>query len=158
MNVKSIYLHIVTDAVSSVGVIAAALIVVYTGMTLVDPIVSIGISAVILYWAWGVLKESGRILLEIAPKGLDADTIADSLKKEFSGISEVFDVHVWTITSDMAVFSGKIKLKDPLLPAQARSALVKSVKAFLHDKHGLEESTIEISSDEASEKCSLART
>ena len=68
---------------SSVGIVIAAIIIFYTGWNIIDPLVSLGISGVIIYWAFGVLKESTRILLEMAPAGLNTEIIIDDLKENF---------------------------------------------------------------------------
>ena len=83
LNIRSVFYHMFADVISSIGIVIAALVIMYTGWTFIDPFVSIGISFVILFWAWGVLKDSTRILLETAPKGLDIDMISEDLKKNF---------------------------------------------------------------------------
>ncbi|MFX0009871.1 MAG: cation diffusion facilitator family transporter, partial [Candidatus Hermodarchaeota archaeon] len=100
IGIKSVFYHMIADAASSIGIVIAAIIISFTNWNFLDPLVSVGISVVILYWAWGVLRDSTRILLEMAPKGVEIEDIVGGLKKEFSIISEVFHVHLWTITPD----------------------------------------------------------
>ncbi|MFX1316719.1 MAG: cation diffusion facilitator family transporter, partial [Promethearchaeota archaeon] len=90
LNVKSVFYHMIGDALSSIGIVVASIIILYTNFNILDPIVSIGISILILYWAWSVLKESTRILLEMAPKGLNISTINDDLKSNFKEIMEIY--------------------------------------------------------------------
>ncbi len=108
MNVRSVFYHMIADAVSSVGIVIAAVVIFYTRWQIIDPLVSIGICVVIVYWAWGVLKESTRILLEMAPVGLNTDTIGDDLRTNFPEIEEIYNAHLWTVTADMLVFSAHI--------------------------------------------------
>ncbi|MCX6663929.1 MAG: cation diffusion facilitator family transporter, partial [Euryarchaeota archaeon] len=89
LNIRSVFYHMFADVISSIGIVIAALVIMYTGWTFIDPFVSIGISIVILFWAWSVLKDSTRILLETAPKGLDIDMISEDLKNNFSEIREL---------------------------------------------------------------------
>ena len=117
LNIRSVFYHMVADAVSSIGIIIAALIILLTGWNIIDPLVSIGISILIIIWAWGILKDSTKILLETAPKGLDIDVISNELKKEFPEIDELFNVHIWTIIPEMIVFSAHLTLKkDKKIP------------------------------------------
>ena len=76
LNVKSVFYHMVADAASSVGVIIAAIVIYFTGWYIIDALVSLIICAVIIFWAWGVLRDSVRILLQVAPKGLDTNIIS----------------------------------------------------------------------------------
>ena len=82
MNIRGVFYHMISDAVSSIGIILAAVIILITGWSIIDPLVSLLISGLILYWAWGILKESSRVLLETAPKGLDIDIIRDDLNRQ----------------------------------------------------------------------------
>ncbi|MHA2123094.1 MAG: cation diffusion facilitator family transporter, partial [Promethearchaeota archaeon] len=89
LNVRSVFYHMIADAASSVGIVIAAFIIIATNFVILDPIVSLGISVVILYWAWGILRDSTRILLEMSPKGMDIEEINRSLKAKFPEIIEI---------------------------------------------------------------------
>jgi len=142
------------DAASSIGIVIASIIILYTNFNILDPIVSIGISMVILYWAWSVLKESTRILLEMAPKGLNIDTINDDLKNNFKEIMEIYNVHLWTITPDMLIFSAYIKLKDDEKVNQMN--LISEINNYLYKKFYIIESTVQIIPyDNDSEACKI---
>ena len=103
---------------------------------------SLGISAVILYWAGGILKESTRILLEMAPKGLDTDTINEDLQKNFPEIAEVLHTHVWTIIPDMLVYSAHIKI-DINKIVNNQEEFFSKINDFLKQNHNIIESTIQ---------------
>jgi cobalt-zinc-cadmium efflux system protein len=152
LNVKSVFYHLLADAASSVGVVGAAIVIYYRGWTIVDPIVSIGISVAILYWAWGVLKQSGMILMEMAPggNGFDSDTIADDLMTRFPEISGVFSAHLWAITPDMLVFSAHIGFNDGV---KNPMSLLPRISRHLFDRYRVIESTIEILTDENGAVC-----
>ena len=98
LNVSAALRHVVADMLGSGGVIVAALIVLTTGWNHADPLVSILIGVLVLASAWPVLRDSGRILLEATPKGVDAGDVARRMREE-PGIVSVHDLHVWTITS-----------------------------------------------------------
>lgn len=155
LNIKSIFLHLLTDSIASVGVIIVAIIIFLTRglLTILDPIVGLAIAAVIVIWAYGILKESSKILLEMAPSGLNMDVICEDLKKKFPEIEEVFHVHLWTITSNMLVFSGHIKLKNPDAPFKDQEALTVRVEEYLFEKFNIIESTIQMDSEVETEVC-----
>jgi cobalt-zinc-cadmium efflux system protein len=146
LNIKGVFFHMIADAFSSIGIVIAALIILFTEWNLIDPIVSLLISALILYWAWGILKESSRILLEIAPKGLNIDIINDDLKQNFSQIKEIYNAHLWTITPEMIVFSAHILLKPDKLNI-AKEKTVKELNDFLTKKYKVIESTIQLTDE-----------
>jgi cobalt-zinc-cadmium efflux system protein len=155
LNVRSVFYHMVGDAASSVGVVIAAVIISRTGWNIVDPLVSLGISAIIIYWACGILKVSSTVLLEMAPTGLNVDIINHDLKANFPEIEELHNVHIWTITPDMIVFSAHMKLYNTSsLPADQEKVIVSRINKYLFDKYSIVESTIQIAGDE-SEVCNI---
>lgn len=151
LNVRSVFYHMIGDAASSVGVIIAAVVIFYTRWNIIDPIVSLGISAVIIYWAWGILKESTRVLLEMAPTGLNIDIINDDLKTNFPEIKELYNVHLWTITPEMLVFSAHIKLGTPHKLPTNQDKLISRINKHLSEKYKIIESTIQIASEDENE-------
>ncbi len=153
LNVRSVFYHMIGDAASSIGIVVASIIILYTDFNVLDPVVSIGISMVILYWAWSVLKESTRILLEMAPKGLNIDTINDDLKNKFKEIMEIYNVHLWTITPDMLMFSAYIKI-DKELKAN-KDNLISEINNYLSKKYNIIESTIQFMPKNAIEACNI---
>ncbi len=129
VNVKGVFYHMIADAVSSVGIIIAAVIIIYTRWNFVDPLVSIGISLLIIYWAWGILKESTRILLETAPEGINIDMISKDLKNQFPEIKSLNNVHLWTIIPEMIVFSAHITLNN--IKNIEKEKLVENINSYL---------------------------
>jgi cobalt-zinc-cadmium efflux system protein len=153
LNVRSVFYHLIGDAASSVGIVIAAVVIFYTRWNIVDPLVSLGISALILYWAWGILKESTRVLLEMAPAGLDITIIGDNLRLAFPEIEALCNVHLWAITPDMLVFSAHIKLNTILAPAQGD--LVQRIGTYLAERYNIIESTLQIASEYEPEVCKI---
>ncbi|MHA1931461.1 MAG: cation diffusion facilitator family transporter [Promethearchaeota archaeon] len=143
INVKSVFYHMIADAASSIGIVIVALIIMSTGIVILDPLVSLGISAVILYWSWGILRDSTRILLEMSPKGMDIDGINENLKENFPEIIEVDDAHLWTIIPGMLLYSAHIRLKEEKIETNHQD-LILSVNDFLSNKYKILESTIQI--------------
>ena len=98
LNVSAALRHVLADLAGSVGVIVAAVVILTTGWEYADPIIGALIGVLVLASAWPVLRDSGRILLEQAPPGLDAGAIEGALRGT-DGVEDVHDLHVWTITS-----------------------------------------------------------
>jgi cobalt-zinc-cadmium efflux system protein len=105
LNVRGAYLHVLGDALGSVAALSAAVIVATTGWTVADPVVSIALSALILFGAWSLLKESVNILLEAVPAHVRLDQVKARLLT-VAGVADVHDLHVWTVTSGVVAMSG----------------------------------------------------
>jgi cobalt-zinc-cadmium efflux system protein len=112
LNVRGAYLHVLGDLMGSVGAIAAGVVILATGWTPIDPIVSILIALLILWSAWGLVRESADILLESVPAHVDMDAILGELAA-IEGLHNVHDVHVWTVTSGLVALSAHGVIDDP---------------------------------------------
>ncbi|MHA2132220.1 MAG: cation diffusion facilitator family transporter [Promethearchaeota archaeon] len=154
LNVKSVFYHMIADAASSIGIVIVAFIIMTTGYTILDPIVSFGISAVILYWSWGILKDSTRILLEMAPKGMDIETITADIKSNFPEIIDVDDSHLWVIIPGMLLYSAHIRVKEEIINV-SHQELILRINEFLSDKYEILESTIQILPKDAVKSCNF---
>ncbi len=154
INVKSVFTHMLADAASSIGIVIAAFIIISTGFVILDPIVSLGISLVIMYWAYGILKDSTRILLEMAPKGMNIDRISEDLKENFPEIIELFDAHLWTIIPDMLIYSVHVKINIEQIKGN-QEELISKMNDFLSKNYKIIESTIQIMPKDAVEACNI---
>lgn len=153
LNIKGVFYHMVADAASSVGIVLAAIIIHFTGWDILDPLVSLGISIIIIYWAWGVLREAVIILLEMAPTGLNVDTIAQDIKGKFPEIKDLYKVHIWTITADKLVFSAHVKFDDTVKVCADHDLLINKLNEYLVEKYQIIESTIQIVTSDRTETC-----
>ncbi len=153
LNVRSVVSHMFADAVSSIGIVIVSIIIFFTGWTILDPLVSIGIAIIILYWAVGILRESSRILLEMTPRGLNINIICGDLKSNFQEILELFNVHLWTITPEMLVFSAHLKVSNDINMFLNQDSLIAKISSYLHKKYKIIESTIQIISKDQTEEC-----
>ncbi len=111
LNTRGAYLHIMGDLLGSIGALGAALIILFTGWTLADPIVSILLSLLILVGAWRLLRESTDILLEAVPGHLSMPEVQRRILA-VPGVAAVHDLHVWTVTSGMVAMSGHAVVPD----------------------------------------------
>ncbi|MED1442485.1 cation diffusion facilitator family transporter [Aeribacillus composti] len=111
VNVRSAYLHVIGDALGSVGAIAAGFIMWLFDWYIADPIISILVALLILKGAWGVLKHSIHILMEGTPVTIDQNEVKKALKS-IEGVKDVHDLHIWTITSGLDSLSCHILIED----------------------------------------------
>ncbi|NMC08223.1 MAG: cation transporter [Candidatus Lokiarchaeota archaeon] len=160
LNVNGVLSHVAADTGSSVGVIVAAIVIFFTSWVLIDALVSLVISILILGWAIGILRESGRILLEYPPQNVTIDEIRDEILKKFRGrVEDVYHLHLWTITSNINVVSFHVKIcclgNDLNGNIPELKQLFMEINEFLKDRYKIMDSTIQISQDEDTFACAL---
>jgi cobalt-zinc-cadmium efflux system protein len=111
LNTRGAYLHVLGDALGSVGALTAAAIIATTGWTLADPIVSIALALLILVGAWRLMRESTDILLESVPGHVSMAEVQRRILG-VTGVTAVHDLHVWGVTSDLVAMSGHAIVPD----------------------------------------------
>lgn len=111
LNTRGAYLHVLGDLLGSVGAVAAAGIVLATGWTLADPIISVALSLLILVGGWRLVRESVDVLLEAVPGHIALDDVEARMRR-VPGVTAVHDLHVWTVTSGMVAMSGHALVPD----------------------------------------------
>ena len=111
LNVRGAYLHMMGDAAASFGVVIAGIIILFTGAYIADPIVSIIFAGLVLWSSWSILSESIHVLLEATPAGLDLAKVEQAIHG-VSGVLDVHDLHVWTVSSGMIASSCHIVVAD----------------------------------------------
>ncbi len=145
LNIKGAFLHMWGDTISSLGVILAGVIILITGWTVVDPLISVFIGLLILRGAVRLVMESGDILLEAVPKHLDLAQISSALK-EVEGVRDVHDVHVWTITSGLHALSCHLLIEDRMVSESGH--IVEEVNQVLDQRFGIGHSTLQLECEE----------
>ena len=140
LNVRAAALHVAGDLLGSIGALLASLIVITTGWTPIDPLLSIAVALIILRSAWRVLRESGHILLEGAPRGFDRREVADAIKTDIPGVTRVHHIHAWSITQErpMATLEAEVAAGTDI------QATKSAIKALLRDRFGMEHATVEL--------------
>ncbi|GAA5513579.1 metal cation efflux system protein CzcD [Deinococcus carri] len=136
LNVKSAYLEVLGDLLGSVAVIAGALIIRFTGLTWVDPVLGALIGLWVLPRTWTLLKSSVNVLLEGVPEGLDLDALRSDLRA-LPGVQEVHDLHVWSVTSSQN------NLTAHLVSAEAPAGLLPQVHEVA-ERYGIEHTTVQV--------------
>jgi len=122
LNVRGAFLEVAADTLGAAAVIVTGIIISATGFTLADPIASLVVGALILPRTWRLLREAVDILLEASPKGIDLDDIRRHMAA-LPGVREVHELHVWTITSGLPVFSAHVVV-DPEIIERGQSAIM----------------------------------
>lgn len=140
LNVRSAFLHVLGDALASVGVIAAGIAIYFTGQLWIDPLISVLISLLILVSSGRLLKETVHILSEGIPEGMTASGVADTMK-EVPGVAEVHDLHIWTVSPGFVALSAHVTLDDQTLSQSER--IMSQVKENLLSKYRIEHTTIQ---------------
>ena len=111
LNLKGAYLEVFADMLGSVGVIVAAVIIFTTGWRYADPLIGAGIGLFILPRTWKLTAQAVRILMEVAPPGLDVDQVRARILT-LPGVADVHDLHIWTVTSGIETATGHVVLAD----------------------------------------------
>jgi cobalt-zinc-cadmium efflux system protein len=144
LNVRSAFLHMIGDTLSSVGVVAGAIVISLTDWWVVDPALSVLLSVAILYWAFRLIIDSVDILLEATPREIDPTDVAAAVKI-FDEVKDVHDVHVWTLTSGMYALSAHIAVRE--MPVGETSHLLRRINFLLCQRFRIGHSAIQFETD-----------
>ena len=147
LNMHGAYLEIFADTIGSVGVIIAGIIIISTKFYLADALISIGIALFILPRTWSLLKKSIHILIEGTPSHLTHEEIKKSIL-QVKGVTGIFDLHIWTITSGMHALSAHVVIMDHLNSQE----ILQEINSILENKYGINHATIQIETYHESSK------
>ncbi len=138
LNVRGAFLEVVADALGSIGVLVAGAVVLLTGWPYADPIIGAAIGVFILPRTWRLGRAALRILLEVAPPGIDVSDVERRLA-ELPGVGRVHDLHVWTLTSGLDAASGHLRLK----PTANLGAVLKEATELLEREFTIDHVTLQ---------------
>ncbi|MDZ7843535.1 MAG: cation diffusion facilitator family transporter [Anaerolineales bacterium] len=140
LNIRSAFLHVVGDALASVGVIAVGVTLLFLDLPWLDPLVSVLIGLLILVSSGRVLIESVHILAEGMPKGMTANQVSAAMRA-ISGVESVHDLHVWTIAPGYIALSGHVTITDQKV--SHTEEIMEAIKNNLHDQFDIHHTTIQ---------------
>ncbi len=140
LNVRAAALHVAGDLLGSVAALVASLVIIYTGWTPIDPLLSVFVVLIILKSAWAVVRESGHILLEGAPRGLDSRAVAKAIVEQIPAVTRAHHIHAWSITQERPM----ITLEADVAPGTDVSAAKTLIKDLLEESFGMAHATVEI--------------
>ena len=139
LNVEGAYRHIVTDLVAFLGTAAAGAVVLLTGFARADGIAALAVAAIMAWAAYGLLRDSGRVLLEAAPRGLEAEPIGRAMAS-LPAVAEVHDLHVWEVTSGFPALSAHVLVA----PGDDCHARRRELERLLAEEFGIEHTTLQV--------------
>ena len=142
INIRSAFLHVLSDTFSSVFIILGGVLIYLKGWLLVDPVLSIGISLLILIWAVRLFRESANILLEATPRDVDVRNVKETLLRDVPGIRDVHDIHIWVITGHLYTATLHAFLEDMTIKESA--CVVARIQEVLKEKFSITHTTIQI--------------
>lgn len=141
LNLRSAFLHLMGDVLSTLGAVIAGVIIRFTGWNWLDALASVLIGFLILWNAWGILRESVQILMESTPADIDMDALRrDMLAVE--GVSGVHDLHVWSITRSLRTLSAHLITDD--MPVSVGAKVREAVGGMLAEHYGITHATLQL--------------
>lgn len=138
LNVRGAFLHVVGDALGSVGVLISGVVIRFTGWTPIDAIVGLFIAGLILVSGWRLVRETISVLLESSPRHLDTDALRRELT-EIEGVRDVHDLHVWTVTSGFVSLSAHAEVES----SEVADEVLRSATVLLRERYGIRHVTIQ---------------
>ena len=139
LNMQGAYLEVLSDALGSIGVIAAGIVIYTTGFNLADPIISIGLAVFILPRTWSLIKKSVSVLMEGVPLNISYEEVRQVLLN-IKGVTGVFDLHIWSITSGMNALSAHVVVID----TSKSQTILQEINSILEKKFKITHATIQI--------------
>lgn len=143
LNMRGAFLEVLGDTVGSAGALVAGLVIVTTGFDRADPLVSLLIAALILPRAFTLLRDCVRVLLESAPPGLDVDQVREHLAGA-DGVTDVHDLHAWSITSGLPALSAHVTVTDEALATRGVGQILDELSECVHHHFGIEHATFQV--------------
>lgn len=145
LNVRAAFVHVLGDALGSIGALAAGVVMLAWGWYIADPLVSVGIGVLILYSSWGIVRESVEILMQGTPREMRLEDIEQCLRT-IDGVREVHDLHVWTLTSGRYLLSVHLVVTA----GDATRAVIGAAQTRLRERFGIGHTTVQV---DAGEEC-----
>ncbi|AKQ47404.1 hypothetical protein TH63_00880 [Rufibacter radiotolerans] len=138
INVKGAYLHMAADALVSLGVVAAGIVIFYTNWFWIDAVISLVIMAIIVWSTWSLLMESLHLTLDAVPQGVDLEAIRNYLKS-ISGVAEIHDLHVWAMSSTENALTAHLVVDE-----QYKEDQLAQIRTHLHEEFHLNHVTLQV--------------
>ncbi|MBX9795448.1 cation diffusion facilitator family transporter [Sphingomonas sp.] len=139
LNVRAAYLHMLGDAGVSAGVVVAGGLVWLTGASWIDPVTSLVVVALILWGTWGLLREAVVLAMDAVPSGIDAAAVAATLRA-LPGVERLHDLHIWAMSTTEVALTARLVIPG----GHPGDSFLRRAADLLHDRHGIEHSTLQI--------------
>jgi cobalt-zinc-cadmium efflux system protein len=141
LNLRSAFLHLMGDVLSTVGAVIAGVIILFTGWNWLDSLISVLIGFLILWNAWGILRESVQILMESTPRDIDMNALQRDVMT-VEGVRGVHDLHVWSITQSLRTLSAHLVVED--VPVSVGAKVQDAVGEMLAKTYGITHATLQL--------------
>ena len=139
LNMRGAFLHVISDALGSVGAIVAGFFILRWGWTAADPIISIAMALLIVYGSWRLIHDSVNVLLEGTPSHINVRAVIDAMH-EIKGVEDVHDLHVWTIKSGMDALSAHVNITRE----SPHREMLQNLQQQLRSKFGISHVTLQL--------------
>jgi cobalt-zinc-cadmium efflux system protein len=147
LNMRGAFLHVVSDAIGSVGAIAAGAVMLSTGWYLADPLISVLIGALILFSSWSLVKDSVSVLMQTVPKGIQLEDVRRTIES-VDGVHKVHDLHVWAVTSDIYTLSAHAVVEN----GGDFHQVLNGIEDTLKERFNIEHTTIQLETESREEQ------
>lgn len=147
LNMRGAFLHVVSDAVGSVGAIVAGFVMLTTSWYLADPLISVFIGILVLVSSWNLVKDSLNVLMQSVPKGIRLDEVRETIEA-VHGVAKVHDLHVWAVTSDIYTLSAHAVVEN----GGDFHEVLNGIEDTLKERFNIEHTTIQLETESREEK------
>ncbi len=141
LNLRSTFVHLMGDVISTIGAVIAGVIIYFTDANWLDPLVSVLIGFLILYNAWGILRETVEILLESTPRDVDIKKMVEEIV-EVDGVLGVHDLHVWSLTQSLRSMSAHVLTED--ITVSAGAAIQSEINKLVYRRYNIVHATLQL--------------
>jgi cobalt-zinc-cadmium efflux system protein len=146
LNLHGAFMHVMSDAIGSMGAIVAGVVMYSTGWYLADPLISVFIGVLILYSSWNLIKESLSILMQAVPKSIRLEEVQRTIEG-VNGVIEVHDLHVWAVTSGIYTLSAHAVVEN----GEDLHEVLNGIEATLKENFSIEHTTIQLETESREE-------
>jgi cobalt-zinc-cadmium efflux system protein len=147
LNIRGAFLHVMSDALGSLGAILAGIVMTVTGWVLADPLVSVFIGLLILYSSWELIRESVVILMQSVPEGIELEEVRAAMM-EVAGVVKIHDLHVWAVTSGISTLSAHAVVHSE----KSSEQVLDGIERILRERFRIEHTTIQLEIRDRTEK------
>lgn len=148
MNVRAAFMHLMADAFVSLGVVITGVLILFTGLYLLDPVVSLIISLVIIFGTWSLLRDSVNLALDAVPEHIDTNDVKNYLSK-LPHCTDVHDLHIWAMSTTETALTVHLVVEGKVYD----DTMLSNITHELHDKFGIEHATLQIESGDPTFAC-----
>jgi cobalt-zinc-cadmium efflux system protein len=139
LNLRGVFLHVLSDLLGSIGAIVAGVLIVWTGWYWVDPVTSVFIGLLILVSSFDLVRESVDVLMQATPRHIDLAEVQRTLEA-VEGVRKVHDLHIWTLSSNLFTLTAHVVVNGD----HDQHALLNSLEKTIHDRFGIDHITIQL--------------